>query len=53
MPEDLHSKAMWTILFNLSYDLSKAFDEVKRILIIFGVILIIASYLVVSKLWSQ
>ena len=44
---------MLTIFFNPSYDFSKTFDKVKRILIIFGVILIIAFYLVFSELWSQ
>ena len=30
-----------------------AIDKVKRILVLFGVILVTASYLVFSKLWSQ
>ena len=50
--EDLPRKITWTTFFNPSYDFSKAFDKVKRILILFGVILVITSYLVFSKLWS-
>jgi len=49
---DLPKKIMWTTFFNPSDDFSKAFDKVKRILNLFGVILVIASYLVFSKLWS-
>jgi len=41
------------MFFNPSYDFSKAFAKLKTILILFGVILFIASYLVFSKLWSQ
>jgi len=51
--EDLPRKVMWTTFFNLSYDFPKAFAKVKRILILLGVILVIASYLVFPKLWSQ
>jgi len=51
--EDLSRKVMWTTVFNHSYDFSKAFDKVKRMLIVFSVILVIASYLIFSKLWSQ
>ena len=50
--EDLLRKVMWTIFFNPSYNFYKAFGKVKRILIIFSVILVIAFYLVFSKLWS-
>ena len=49
---DLPRKITWTTFFNPSYDFSKAFDKVKRILILFGVILVIPSYLMFSKLWS-
>jgi len=51
--EDLPRNVMWTIFFNPSYNFYKGFAKVKRILIVFGVILVIASYLVFSKLWSQ
>jgi len=37
---------MWTTFTNLFYDYSKAFDKVKRILVVFGVILVIAPYLI-------
>ena len=37
----LASKVMWTAFFNPSYYFSKAFDKVKRILIVFGVILLL------------
>ena len=49
--EDLPRKITWTTLFNPSYDFSMGFDKVKRILILFSVILVITSYLVFSKLW--
>ena len=51
--EDLPRKFMSTTFFNHSYDFSKAIDKVKRILNLFGVILVNASYLVFTKLWSQ
>jgi len=51
--EDLPRKIMWTTFFNHSYDFSMVFDKVKRILILFDVIFIIASYLLFSELWSQ
>ena len=41
--EDLPRKVMWTMLFTPSYDFSKAIDKVNRILLLFGVILVIAS----------
>ena len=44
---------MLALFFNASYDFSKAFAKVKRILVIFGMILVIAFYLVFSRLWSQ
>ena len=50
--EDIPRTVMWTTIFNHSYDFSMGFDKVKRILTLFGVILVIASYLVFSKLWS-
>jgi len=50
---DLPKKIIWTTLFNPSYDFSKAIDRVKRMLNVFGTILVIASYLVFSKFWSQ
>jgi len=42
-----------TMFVNPSYDFTMGFDKAKRILVVFGVILIITSYLVFSKLWSQ
>jgi len=51
--EDLPRKIMWSTLFNPFYDFSKAIDKVKRILIAFGVIFVISSYLLFSELWSQ
>jgi len=50
---DLTRKITSTIFFNHSYDFSKAIDKVRRTLILFGVILVIAFYLVFSKLLSQ
>jgi len=50
---DLLSKIICTTFFNPSYNFSKAFDKVKRILVVFSVILVIASYLLFSELWSQ
>jgi len=50
--ENLPRKVMWTTFFNSSYDFFKGFDKVKRILIVFGVILVITFYLPLSKLWS-
>jgi len=50
--EDLPKKVMWTTFFNTSYDFSKDFYEVERILV-FGVTLVISSYLVFFRLWSQ
>jgi len=41
--EDLPRKIMWITFFNPSYDFSMAFDKVKRILVVFNVILVIAS----------
>jgi len=46
-------KVMLTTFFNHFYDFSKAFVLIKRILIVFTVILDVASYLVFSNLWSQ
>ena len=51
--EDLSRKITWTTFFNPSYDFSKAIDKVKRILHVFVVVFVIASYLLFSKLWSQ
>jgi len=50
---DLPKKITWTTCFNPFYDLSMGFDKVKRIPILFGVVFIVASYLLFSKLWSQ
>jgi len=50
--EDLFRKVIWTTFFNPSYDFFMGSNKVKRIFVVFGVILIIASYLVFSKLWS-
>ena len=50
---DLPKKIMWSTIFNPSYDFSIAIDKVKRILVVFGVILVIASYLLFSELWSR
>jgi len=44
---------MWATFFNPSYDFSNAINKVKRILIVFGKILVITSYFLFSKLWSQ
>jgi len=41
------------VFFSPSDDFSKAFDKVKRILTLFGAILVIASCLKFSKLNSQ
>jgi len=51
--EDLPKKVMWTTFFNPSYDLSMVFAKVMRMLILFGVTFVIASYLLFSELWSQ
>jgi len=51
--EDLPRKIIWSTFFNPSYDFSKAFDKVKRTLVVFGMILDITSYLLFPKLWSQ
>ena len=50
--EDPPTKIMWTTFFNHFYDFYMAIDKVKRIFIIFGVILVISSYLLFSNLWS-
>jgi len=50
---DLPRKVMLTVFFNPCYDFSMGFDKVKRILAIFHVVLVITSFLVFSKLWSQ
>jgi len=42
-----------TTFFNHSYDFSMGFDKVKRILIVFSLILVISSCLLFSILWSQ
>jgi len=49
---DLPKKITWTTFFNPSYDFSKVIDKVKRMLNVFGTILVITSYLLFSKLWS-
>ena len=51
--KDLLRKVIWTTFFNPSYDFSQVVDKVKKILILFGVVLVIACYLLFSKLWSQ
>jgi len=51
--EDLPRKITWTTFFNPSYDFSMIFDKVKRMLNVFGTILVITAYLLFSKLWSQ
>jgi len=51
--EDLPRRVMWTIFFTFSYNFSEALDKIKRILIVFGVIFVIASHPVFSELWSQ
>jgi len=43
--ENLPRKITRTTFFNHRYDFSVGFDKVKRILILFGVILVVASYL--------
>ena len=43
--EDFLRKIAWTTFFNHSYDFSMRFDKVKRMLNVFGVILIFSSYL--------
>jgi len=48
---DLPRKVMWTTFFDCSYDFCKAIDKVIRILNVFDVVFIIASYLLFSKLW--
>jgi len=50
---DLLRKIMWSKFFNPSYDFSMVFAKVKRILTLFGTILIIVSYLLFYELWSQ
>ena len=52
-PEDLPKKTTWTTIFNLFYDFSKVIDKIKRMLNVFGTILVITSYLLFSELWSQ
>ena len=47
---DMLRKIMWTTFFKPSYDFSTTINKVKKIFILFGVILVIASYLVFSKL---
>ena len=51
--EDQLRKIMWSTFVDPSYDFSKAIDKVKRILVVFGVIFVISSYLVFPELWSQ
>ena len=51
--EDLPRKVIWTTFSTPSYDFRKAFDKIKRILIVFDVTWVLASCLVYSKLWSQ
>ena len=51
--KDLPRKITWTTFFNPSYDFSMIFDKVKRMLNVFGTILVITAYLLFSKLWSQ
>jgi len=49
----LLKKITWTALFNPSYDFSMAVDKVLRMFNVFETILVINSYLLFSKLWSQ
>jgi len=51
--EDLPRKITWTTFFNHPYNFSKAIDKVKRILNVFGMILVTNSYHLFSELWSQ
>jgi len=51
--ENLPRKITWTACCNPFYDFAMGFDKVKRMLNVFGVIFIIASYLLFSELWSQ
>jgi len=50
--EDLPKEIMRTTFFNPFYNFCMGFDKVKRILILFGAILVIVSYLLFSELWS-
>jgi len=50
--EDLPRKITCTTFFNPFYDFSIAINKVKRISILFGVVFIIASYLIFSVLCS-
>ena len=52
MPRGLPRKITWTTFFNPFYNFSKAIDKVKRILVVFGVVFIIASYLLFFEWWS-
>jgi len=45
-------KIVWAIFFIPSYDFSNTFAKVKRIFVVFGVILVVSSYLLFSELWS-
>jgi len=49
----LPRKVMWITFFNPSYDFSMVFAKINRIVDIFGVILIITSYLLFSELCYQ
>ena len=48
--EDLPKKVMWTTFCNPFYDFCMAIDMVKRVLIVFGVILVISSYLLFPEM---
>ena len=51
--KDLPRKVTWNTFFNPSCDFSKIFDKVKRVLLVFDVILVTTSYLIFSKLWFE
>ena len=51
--DDLPRKITWTTFFSPFYDFSMGTDKVKRIPMPFGVVFIIASYLLFFELWSQ
>jgi len=50
--EDLPRKIIWITCFNPFYDFFMGFDKVKRMPTLFRVVFIIASYLLLSELWS-
>jgi len=50
--EDLPKNITWTTCFNPFYDFSIGFDKVKRVLVVFGAIFVISSYLLFLELVS-